>query len=77
MLYFLTLALSVNMAKDKDFILTLDLYEKWEKTTLTAHLVPASCAKNFGERNYLTLCLFTEYARIDKLVSGAVAADVL
>ena len=51
------------------FIPILDLYEKWGKTTLTTHLISASCAKNFGERNYLKLCLFTESARTDKLVS--------
>ena len=46
MLYSLTMALSKNMAKNKGFILTLDLYEKWNKTTLTVHLVSSSCAKN-------------------------------
>ena len=50
------------------FIPILDLYQKWGKATLTAHLISASCAKNHGERNYLTLCLFTESARTGKLV---------
>ena len=65
----LTMALSENMAKNKDFILTLDLYEKWDETTLTAHLISASCAKIFGDRNSLTLCFFTESAGTDKQVS--------
>ena len=64
----LTMALSENMAKNKDFILTLDLYEKWDETTLTAHLISASRAKNFGDRNSLTLCFFTESAGTDKQI---------
>ena len=47
MLHSLTMALSVNMTKNKDFLLILDLYEKWNKATLTPHLISASCAKNF------------------------------
>ena len=68
MLCSLTMALSEGMAKNKDFILTLDLYEKWNETTLTAHLISASCAKIFGDSNSLTLCLFTESAGKDKQV---------
>ena len=56
------------MAKNKTFILALDLYEKWDKATLTAHLISASSAKNFGDRNSL-LCLFTESAGSDILIS--------
>ena len=66
------MVLSEDMAKNKDFILTLDLYEKWYKTILTAHLISASYAKNFGDRNSLTLCLFTESAGTDKQVSDFV-----
>ena len=68
MLCSLTIALSENMAKYKDFILTLDLHEKWDETTLTAHLISTSCAKNFGHRNSLTLCLFTKSAGTDTQV---------
>ena len=57
------------MDKNKDFILALDLYEKWDQTALTAHLISASCAKHFGDRNSLTLCLFAESAGTDILVS--------
>ena len=64
----LTMALSKNMAKNKDFILTLDLYEKWDETTLTAHLISASCAKSFGDRNSLILCFFTDSTGTDKQV---------
>ena len=64
----MTKTLSENMAKNKTFILALDLYEKWDKATLTAHLISASCAKNFGDRNSL-LCLFTESAGSDILIS--------
>ena len=67
-LYSLTKALSENMAKNKIFMLTLDLYEKWDKATLTAHLISASCAKNFGDRNS-SLCLFTESAGSNILIS--------
>ena len=45
MLYSLTMALSENMAKNKDFILKLDLYEKWDKTALIAYLISAHVAK--------------------------------
>ena len=62
------MALSENKAKNKDLILTLDLYEKWDETTLTAHLISASCAKNFGNRNSLMLCFFTESAGTDKQI---------
>ena len=62
------MALSENMAKNKDFILTLDLSKKWDERTLTALLISASCAKNFGDRNSLTLCLFTESSWTDKHV---------
>ena len=58
-----------NMAKNKHFKLTLDLYEKWDETTLTAHLISASCAKNFGGRNSLMLCLFTGSVGTDIVVS--------
>ena len=68
MLCSLTIALSENMAKYKDFILTLDLHEKWDETTLTAHLISTSCAKNFGNRNLLTSCLFTESAGTNEQV---------
>ena len=54
------MTLPENMAKNKNFILTLDLYEKWDKITLTAHLIFASCAKNF---------VITESAETDILVS--------
>ena len=64
----LTMALSENMVKNKDFILTLDLSKKWDERTLTALLISASCAKNFGDRNSLTLCLFTESSWTDKHV---------
>ena len=64
----LTMALSENMAKNKDFILTLDLYEEWHETALTAPLISVSCAKNFDDRNSLALCLFTESAGTDKQV---------
>ena len=63
------MALSENTAKNKDFILTLDLYEKWDKTSLTAHLISASCVKNFGDRNSLTLCFLTESSGTDILAS--------
>ena len=43
------LSLSGNMTKNKDFILTFNLYENWDKTTLIAHLTFASCAKSFGD----------------------------
>ena len=62
------MVLSENMVKKKDFILTLDLYEKWDETTLTAPLISALCAKNFVDWNSLTLCLFTESAGTDKQV---------
>ena len=68
MLCSLTMTLSESMARNKDFILTLDLHEKWDETTLTAHLISLSCAKNFGDSNSLTLCLFTESAGTDKQV---------
>lgn len=68
-LYFLTIALSRNMVKNRDFILTLKLYEKWDKKTLTAHLTSTSFAKSFVDRNSLTLCLHTESAGTDILVS--------
>ena len=61
MLYSLTMALSENMAKNKNFILKLDLYEKWDKTTLIAYLISASCGKSFGDKTSLTLCLFKEH----------------
>ena len=64
------MALSKNMVQNKDFILTLDLFEKLVKTTLAAHLIFASCAKNFGDRNSLKLCLFTKSTGRDKLVSN-------
>ena len=70
MLYSLTMALSENMAKNKNFILKLDLYEKWDKTTLIAYLISASCGKSFGDKTSLTLCLFKEPAWADILVSG-------
>ena len=38
------------------------------ETTLTAHLISASFAKNFGDKNSLTLCFFTESAGPDKQV---------
>ena len=59
------MALSEKMVKNKDFVLTLDLYQKWDKTTLTAHLISASCVKIFGDRN--SLMLFVH--RRDMLVS--------
>ena len=68
MLYSLTKALSVNMDKNKDLILALDLDEKWDKTSLTAHLISASCAKSASDRNPLTLCLFTESSETNKQV---------
>ena len=68
MLCSLTMTLSENMAKNKDFILTLDLHEKWDETTLTALQISASRAKNLGDRNSLTLCLFTESSETDKQV---------
>ena len=68
MLCSVTMAFSENTAKNKDFTLTLDLYEKWNETTLTAHLISASCSKIFGDRNSLTLCFFTESAGTDKQV---------
>ena len=49
--------------------MTLNLYEKWDKATLTAHLISASCAKNFGDWNSLALCLFTESEGTNKLIS--------
>ena len=69
MLRSLTIALPDNMVQNKDIIMTLNLYEKWDKTTLTAHLISASCAKNFGDWNSLALCLFTESEGTNKLVS--------
>ena len=63
------MALSENMIKNKDLILKLDMQEKWDKKTLTAHLISASCAKNSGHRNSLTLCLFTESAGTYIMVS--------
>ena len=73
MLYSLTIALSENMAKNKDFILLfhkLDLYEKWDKTILITYLISASCGKSFGDRTSLPFCLFKEPAWADMLVSG-------
>ena len=69
MLRSLTIALPDNMVQNKDIIMTLNLYEKWDKATLTAHLISASCAKNFGDWNSLALCLFTESEGTNKLVS--------
>ena len=69
MLRSLTIALPDNMVQNKAIIMTLNLYEKWDKTTLTAHLISASCAKNFGDWNSLALCLFTESEGTKKLVS--------
>ena len=69
MLYSLTMSLSVNMAKNKDLILTLDLYEKWGKTALNVHLISAPRAKNLDDRNLLMLYLFTESAGTNILVS--------
>ena len=57
------------MVKNRDFILTLKLYEKCDKKTLTAHLTSTSFAKSFVDRNSLTLCLLTESAGTDILVS--------
>ena len=68
MLCSLAAALSGNMAKNKDFILTLDLHEKWNETTLDTPLISASCAKNIGDRNLLALRLFIESAATDKQV---------
>ena len=64
----LTMALSENKAKNKDLILTLDLHEKRDETTLTAHLISASCAKNFGDKNSLMLYFFTESAGRDEQI---------
>ena len=65
------MALSEIIAKNKDFLLKSDLYENWDKATLTANLISASCAKNIGgDRNSLTFRLFTESAGIDILVSS-------
>ena len=69
MLRSLTIALPDNMVQNKDIIMTLNLYEKWDKATLTAHLISASCAKNFGDWNSLALCLFTESEGTNKLIS--------
>ena len=63
------MALSHNIPQNKDFILIFDVHGKRDKTTLTAHLISASCAKDFGDRNSLTLCLLTESAGTNKLVS--------
>ena len=64
------MALPEIIAKNKDFLLKSDLYENWDKATLTANLISASCAKNIGDRNSLTFRLFTESAGIDILVSS-------
>ena len=45
------------------------MYETWDKATITVHLISTSCAKIIGDRNSLTLCLFTESAGTDILVS--------
>ena len=68
MLRSLTIALSENMAKNKYFLLKLNLYEKWDETASIARLISASWAKNVGDRNSLALCLFTESAGTDKQV---------
>ena len=68
MLCSLTMALFENMTKNKNFILTFNLYEKWYETALTAPLISASCVKNFDDRNTLALCLFTESAGTDRQV---------
>ena len=70
MLYSSTMALSKNMAKNKDFILTLDLCEKWDKTILKVHLISSSSARNFDDKNSLMFCLFTESTGKDILVSN-------
>ena len=68
MLCSLTMTLFENMARNKNFILTFNLYEKWHETAFTASLISASCAKNFDDRNSLALCLFTESAGTDRQV---------
>ena len=63
MLSFLTMELFRYMTKNRDFKMTLDPYEKWNKAKVTPHLTFASCAQNFGDKNSLKLCLFTKPAK--------------
>ena len=69
MLYSVTMALSRNMAKNKAFILILDLNEQWDETSFTTHLTSASCAKSFGA-GIKMLCLFAYSAVTDVLTSS-------